>query len=285
MTNTKTISTNRGLFGYRDYGVSNAPAIILIHGWPETSYCWHHMAQYLDEKYRLIAVDLRGAGGSNRDLDKSKYSKEQLALDVISMIDALEIKDFYLVGHDWGGGVAQEVEFKVSARIKKLCVINFPIITNHIGQAAAYKILGQKLFYPFWYQFFLNLRELPEALIEGKEDTWIRFFMRGMINEIPEDSIKEYINSLKVKDSITCAANLYRTMASDIVRWKSLQGTMIKTSTLLIHGSKDPVIIKEYFEGADTCIEHFELKSIETGHFVMDEKPKEVADILSEFLK
>lgn len=281
--NIKVITTDRGFFGYREYGSSNDPTMVMIHGWPETSYCWHHTAQHLQDKYHLIAVDLRGVGGSNRDLDKAKYAKDQLALDIISIIDGLKIKDFYLVGHDWGGGVAQEMEFKISSRINKLCVLNFPIINNQKGQAAAYKILGQQLFYPFWYQFFLNLRELPEALIAGKEEVWIRFFMRGMENEIPEDSIQEYIKSYKVPGSITCAANLYRTMSSDIKRWFALANQKIESPTLVIHGSKDPVIIREYFEGVEECISTVDIRSIETGHFVMDEKPKEVAKILSEY--
>ena len=281
--NTKEISTSRGSFGFREYGKPTDPSLIMIHGWPETSYCWHHTAIHLQDSYHIIAVDLRGAGGSNRELDKSKYAKDQLALDIISMLDELKVDDFYLVGHDWGGGVAQEMEFKISSRIKKLCIINFPIITNQKGQAAAYKILGQKLFYPFWYQFFLNLRELPEALIEGKEDAWVRFFMRGMVNDIPEESIQAYIDSYKIKGSITCSANIYRTMASDIKRWNTLQGKMIESPTLIIHGTKDPVIIKEYFEGAEDRITDFQMKSIETGHFVMDEKPKEVSALLAGF--
>lgn len=282
--NTQEIKTERGLFAYREYGSVTAPLVVMIHGWPETSYCWHHTAQFLLDSYRIIAVDLRGTGGSNRDLDKAKYAKDQLALDVISMLDGLDIQDFFLVGHDWGGGIVQEIEMKISLRIKKLCILNFPIITNHKGQAAAYKILGQKLFNSFWYQFFLNLRELPEALIIGKEEAWIRFFMRGMENEIPEDSIQEYIRSYQVEGSVTCSANMYRTMKSDIARWETLQGQMINAPTLIIHGSRDPVIIKEYYESAEECITDVRLRSIKAGHFVMDEKPQEVATMLKEFL-
>ncbi len=281
--NIKEITTDRGLFSYREYGKTDGNHLVTIHGWPETSYCWHHAALHLQEKYHIISVDLRGAGGSNRDLDKSKYGKDHLALDVISMLDQLGIDSFYLAGHDWGGGVAQEIAFKVASRIKKLCVLDFPIITNHIGQAAAYKVLGKKLFYPFWYQFFLNLRDLPEALIAGKEEVWVRFFMRGMASDIPEESVMEYVKSYQVEGSITCAANLYRTMSSDIVRWKSLQDQMIEIPTLIIRGSKDPVIIEEYFEGIENCISDVQLKSIEAGHFVVDEQPKEVASLLSAF--
>lgn len=278
------INTERGLFGYRSYGQNNAPPLVMIHGWPETSYCWHHAAQHLKDQFRIIAVDLRGAGASNRALDKSHYSKDQLGLDVLSVIDELGIKDFYLAGHDWGSAVAQELALMNQSRVKKLCLLNMLIIMNAKGKEAAYKVLGKKLFYSFWYQWFQNLKELPEALIKDKEDVWIRFFMRGMANDIPEDSIAEYVKSYKVKGSITCAANLYRTMGADIARWQSYEGQKFTMPTKLIYGNLDPVIIKEYFVGMESCFESISMDELPTGHFVMDEKPKEVAQLMAAFL-
>jgi len=278
------IKTERGSFSYTSYGIETLPAVVMIHGWPETSYCWHHVAEHLQDRYHLIAVDLRGAGGSNRALDKSHYTKDQLCLDVLSIIDKLGVRKFHLAGHDWGSAVAQEIALNHAERINKLCLLNMVIINNEKGKQEAYKILGKTLFYSFWYQWFQNLKGLPEALIKDREDVWVRFFMRGMATDIPEESINEYVNSYRVEGSITCAANLYRTMREDIARWKTYEGKKFTMPTKLIYGNLDPVIIKEYFHDIESCFESISIAEIKTGHFLMDEKPKEVADIMSEFL-
>lgn len=280
----KKITTDRGLFGYREYGIPSNPTIVMIHGWPETSYCWHHVATQLQDKYRPIAIDLRGAGGSNRALDKSNYSKDQLALDIFAVLDQLGIDSFYLAGHDWGSAVVQEMAFAKPSRIKKLVLLNMVIIHNKQGKTAAYKVLGQQLFYPFWYQFFQNLKELPEILIKGKENEWVRFFMRGMSSSVPEDSIAEYVKSYQVEGSITCAANLYRTMGMDTKRWQTYEGKKINVPTKMIYGNLDPVIIREYLTDIDSCFDNISISELETGHFILDEKPAEVAQILGDFL-
>ena len=281
--NLREITTDRGIFSFREYGSSANPPIIMVHGWPETSYSWHHVAGYLEDKYHLIAIDLRGAGGSNRALNKSHYSKNELAQDIFSVINEIGIKNFFLSGHDWGSAVVQEMAFADASRIKKLCLLNMIIIHNKAGKIAAYKILGQKLFYPFWYQFFQNLKELPEILIKGKENEWVRFFMRGMSGSVPEQSIQEYVKSYQVEGSITCAANLYRTMGTDTIRWAAYEGQKISIPTKLIYGNLDPVIIKEYFTGIEECFDEISISELETGHFIMDEKPKEVAELMEGF--
>ena len=278
------IKTKRGLFSYSSYGMDNNPPVVMIHGWPETSYCWHHVALHMEDRFRIIAVDLRGTGGSNRSLDKSHYTKDQLGLDVLSMLDHIGIKEFFLVGHDWGAAVAQEIAIANADKVKKLCLLNMVIINNPKGKESAYKVLGKKLFYTFWYQWFQNLKELPEALIKDREDIWVRFFMRGMSDEIPEESINEYVKSYKVEGSITCAANLYRTMGQDMARWQSYEGQKFKMPSKLIYGNLDPIIIKEYFYDIESCFEEISITELEAGHFVADEKPQEVADIISEFI-
>lgn len=280
---TTAISTSRGTFGLRSFGSEDKPTIVCIHGWPETSYCWHQVGNILSSDYHVLCPDLRGAGHSERDLDKNSYTKEKLALDILELLDDQSISDFYLVGHDWGGAIAQEMAFIAPEKIKKLTIINMVIIHNKEGKLAAYKILGQYLFKSFWYQFFQSLKGLPEELIIGKEEVWVRYFMRGMENEVPEDAIQEYIKSYKKEGSITSAANLYRTMRKDMERWVSLEGKKINIPTMIIHGILDPVIIKEYFQGIDNCFKEVSIHSIKSGHFVMDEKPKEVANLLTAF--
>lgn len=103
----KTLSTPRGTFTYRKAGTGTP--LVMVYGWPESSYSWEHVSQHLNAGFRIIAPDLRGLGDSERTVGQDHYHKSELAQDVICMLDALGIGQFQLVGHDWGGIVAQEM--------------------------------------------------------------------------------------------------------------------------------------------------------------------------------
>lgn len=279
----KIINTPRGFFNIRTYGNPENPPLILLHGWPQTSYCWHHVTPYLKDFY-LIAPDLRGMGDSNRELDVKLYTKDEMAKDIFAIADTIVIDDFYLVGHDWGGAIVQEMVFLNPSRIKKLIIINMVIINNLEGQVKAEEVLIKQQFKSSWYQFFMSMKDLPEAMIEGKEDVWVRFFSRGISNPIPEDAIEEYIRCYKIPNSITTAANIYRTIQKDKKRWKEFLGKKINVPTKIIHGVLDPVIIKEYIHNVENYFSEVEITRLEGGHFIVDEQAKEVGEIICEYL-
>lgn len=279
------ITTPRGQFHYRQFGEAQMPALVLIHGYPQSSYCWVEVAELLEENFYIIAPDLRGMGDSERTLAPKAYTKDELARDVISILEELKIEDFYLVGHDWGSAVAQEIAHQITPRIRKLVSLNFPILQNQVGQNKAYAELGQRLFAPFWYQFFQRLPELPENLLAGKEDFWIRFTVRGAKHEISETAIQEYVRCQKIPNTITTYANLYRTMKYDFKRWAmpDFVNKKLPLTTLVLHGEEDSVIVKAYYEGIENCFDTVSVEYLAAGHFVMDELPKEVAERLADF--
>ncbi len=279
----KLIETTRGLFNIRTYGTPTNPPLILVHGWPQTSYSWHHTAPYLTNFY-LIAPDLRGMGDSNRELDIKAYAKNEMAKDIFAIADALRIDKFHLGGHDWGGAIVQEMAFLEPARINKLIIINMIIINNPKGQTKASEVLVKYLFKFSWYQFFMSIKEFPEALLAGKEDIWVRFFSRGISNPIPEDAIEEYIRCYKIPNTITTAANIYRMLSKDQARWKNFEGQIIDIPTKIIHGILDPVIIKEYLYNVEDYFSNIEISRLKGGHFIVDEQPKEVGEIIREYL-
>lgn len=279
----KIINTNRGIFNVRTYGEPTQPPLILLHGWPQTSYCWHHTTPYLKDFY-VIAPDLRGMGDSNRALDIKLYEKDGMAEDIFAIADALEIESFYLGGHDWGGAIVQEMTFMYPERIKKLIIINMVIINNAIGQAKAAEILVKQLFRSSWYQFFMSIKAFPEALLAGKEDIWVRFFSRGISAPVPEDAIEEYIRCYKIPNTITTTSNIYRTLPIDRARWKQYESQKVSVPTCIIHGVLDPVIIKEYIIGVEKCYEQVEVTQLKGGHFIVDEQPKAVGEAITEFL-
>lgn len=286
--NTYKITVPRGTFNVRDRGNTDGAPVVMIHGWPESSYCWEGVAGFLDPSLRVIAPDLRGLGDSERTLgDVSIYQKVELAKDIVEVIDALNVKDFFLVGHDWGGIVAQEVALAIPGRVKKLALMNIPIITNTQGYGEAMQKIYSRGAVPFWYQYFQQQPNLPEAMIKGNEDLWVRHFFgkSGKDIPIPLEAIDEYVRCYRIENTPATAASYYRAMRADQKRWEGLGGAKYSMESLYIHGSLDPVIIPENLNHAEACFASLRIESLEAGHFVQEEKPQEVAVLLNQFLK
>jgi len=93
------------------------PAVVLLHGWPQTWYMWRDVMSGLASRYRVIAPDLRGLGDSSRPANG--YDKKTLAQDVWHLVhDVLREESLFVVGHDWGGPTA----FALAAQHRELFV-------------------------------------------------------------------------------------------------------------------------------------------------------------------
>ncbi len=282
----KKITVSRGTFSYREGGSATGTAVVMVHGWPESSYCWEGVAAKMTSTLRIIAPDLRGLGDSERTMNNLQaYQKVELAKDIVAILDALKIDSFYLVGHDWGGVVAQEVALAVPSRVKKLAILNMPIILNLQNNMAARDIIYSKGAVPFWYQYFQQQENLPEAMIPGNEDVWVPHFFKN--RPVPQASINEYIRCYSITNTAATGASYYRTMSDDGQRWYSLAtaGTKFSMPGLYIYGNLDTVIIRDYLTGIENYFPSLQVKEIEAAHFVQEEKPADVAQLLNDFFK
>ena len=280
------ISVPRGKFSVRDSENSDGHPLVMLHGWPESSYCWEAVHPFLRNDLRVIAPDLRGLGESERTMDPSLYRKVELAKDIVEILDALDINDFLLLGHDWGGVVAQEVALAIPDRVIKLVLMNIPVINNMNGNAEALEIIRSRNCVPLWYQHFQQQPALVEAMIRGNEEVWIRYFFgkAGRDGTIPEDALREYIRCYRIENTPATGAFYYRAMRHDVKRWAGLAETRFSMPSLYIHGTKDVVIIPAYLNHIEDCFETVDVAPIDAGHFVQEEKPQAVAGLLNDFL-
>jgi len=142
--NTSKVTVPRGEFTVRDSGNIDGHPVVMIHGWPESSYCWETVRPFLKDTLRVVAPDLRGLGDSERTMESHLYQKMELAKDIVEILDSLEIRNFFLVGHDWGGVVAQEVALAIPDRVKRFVLMNIPVINNVKGNAEALEIMRSR---------------------------------------------------------------------------------------------------------------------------------------------
>ena len=105
-------------------GPADAPPVLLVHGWPQNWWSWHNVIPALAERFRVIAADLRGHGWS--EAPATGYEKEQLASDLLALLDALAIERATWIGHDWGGWTGFLAALRAPERIERMLTLCIP---------------------------------------------------------------------------------------------------------------------------------------------------------------
>ena len=133
-----------------DVGPRDAPALVFLHGFPENRRTWRHQIAHLSGRFRCIAPDQRGYAGSSKPDGVYSYSPQALVGDVFQLADALGLKQFTIVGHDWGGAIAWAVALwgqpgaPAAGRVTRAVIANAPhpalfqqLLFTHQGQRLA----------------------------------------------------------------------------------------------------------------------------------------------------
>lgn len=186
------------------------PAIVLLHGWPQTSLMWRGILPGLAAAgYRAIAPDLRGLGGSSRPA--TGYDKKTLAEDVWRLMNgALGEGRFFVVGHDWGGPVAFALAAQHRQAVRRMAIFDVPVPGDGTPVMAANR----------WHHGLHWEDGLAEDLTAGREDVYLRFFYRtfgARPDAIEEAAQQAYIEAYRQPGAMTAGFNLYRAMKQDIL--------------------------------------------------------------------
>ena len=112
----------------------SGPAVLLLHGFPESWYSWRHQLPALAKAgYHAVAPDMRGYGKSDKPAPVEDYDIHHLTADVVGLIDALGEKTAVVVGHDWGSIIAWNCLLLHPDRFTALVPMSVPY-----GDSAAY---------------------------------------------------------------------------------------------------------------------------------------------------
>lgn len=111
-----------------DEGPRDAPALIFLHGFPESHRTWRHQIAHLSGRFRCIAPDQRGYRGSSKPQEVDAYTPDKLIGDVFQLADALGVDKFTVIGHDWGGAIAWGTALmgQMNGRVPRAVIANAP---------------------------------------------------------------------------------------------------------------------------------------------------------------
>ena len=139
------------------------PAVLLLHGFPDSARLWRHQIPSLVQRgFRVVAPDLRGFGDSDKPAEIDSYRVGKSVSDLTKVLDALEIEQANVVGHDWGAGVAWAFALMQPARTHRLAVLS-------VGHPARFghRTLAQRE--KSWYMLLFQFPEAEEIL---RKDNW-----------------------------------------------------------------------------------------------------------------
>lgn len=184
------------------------PAVVLLHGWPQTWYMWRRVIPALARRYRVIAPDLRGLGDSSRPLDG--YDKKTMAGDVWGLLhDELGLERFFAVGHDWGGPVAYRLAADHPEAVRRLAILDVVIP----GDGTDVMYMNR------WHHAFHWVPDVPEALTAGRERIYLEHFYRNWgarPDVMTEADIDEYVRTYSKPGAMRAGFNLYRATPRDV---------------------------------------------------------------------
>lgn len=260
--------------------------MLLLHGFPEFWYSWKKLFPYLDADFQLVALDMKGYGQSDSPKNVSAYHYKIIVEEIFEIMNYLTQDKIYLVGHDWGGGIAWEIAKMYPDKIEKLIVLNCPppsVLLRSI-------LTNLKQFKMSWYIFFFQLPLIPEWWIHRNISTFFWRALKGWAvdkSAFQDDEIAQYEHTFKERHHFTGPINYYRAAFRSIFDKKFSENSKINKATLIIWANEDKALGKWLLDDIPALFEDslLVIRQIPNcGHWVQHEKPKEVARFIREFI-
>ena len=257
--------------------------VVLLHGWPQHWWSWRHLIPELARDHRVICPDLTGLGWS--DAPASGYRKDQLAADVMALLDALEVDRFHLVGHDWGAFVGFLMCLDAPDRIPGYLALSIP----HLWQRSTPLSLRQlRQVANLWYQVALASPLAGERLV--REGTFPTGVLKGArhLGRWTDEELATYVDVLRQPDQVRASVAYYRTFLLHEIgplvagRYRSRRLTV---PTLLMLGAHDRVVRDSDTTGHEPYADDLRIEWVpDAGHFIPEERPELVLERARELL-
>jgi pimeloyl-ACP methyl ester carboxylesterase len=247
--------------------------VLCLHGWPQHWYEWRHLMPALADGHRVLALDQRGFGWS--DAPPGGYDKENLASDVLAVLDELGLGRVKLVGHDWGGWIGFLLCLRAPERFERYLALN--VLPSWINLRAT---IGHA--WRFWYQQMILAPGIGYAL-HRRGDFVKRVLVGASENKDAWDAetLATFSDRLAEPARARAAVQMYR-----VFNWQELLPILrgryaqerLTVPTRLVFGVDDFALRPEMLAGYERHADDMEVEFVPgCGHFIADERPDLVA--------
>jgi pimeloyl-ACP methyl ester carboxylesterase len=264
----------RGLrFHVAEAGSGEDP-VLLLHGWPQHWYEWRNLMPALAGRHRVLAMDLRGFGWS--DAPRRGYEKENLASDVLAVLDELGLERVKLAGHDWGGWIGFLLCLRAPERFDRYLALNIPTPWIQMRKALphSWRLVYQQVILAPWIGYFAHRskRFVRMALRAGGADP--RFW--------DERTLSIFADNLAEPSRAKAAVQMYRVFnlreLLPILRGRYAD-RRLTVPTRMLFGTDDAAIHTDLLAGYEAHVDDMEIEFVPgCGHFIADERPDLVAE-------
>lgn len=257
--------------------------VLLLHGFPEFWYSWRHQIKALSENYTVVAPDLRGFNLSDKPRHIEDYDIGYLVDDVTGLIRHFGREKAAVIGHDWGAAIAWATAQKYPEYVHKLGALQVP------PASVLKKNFSFKQFLASWYMFFFQIPVLPEFLLRLNDYTALENALKNSTAEkeiFTAEEISEFKKAWSEPNALTSMLNYYRANVLKRFFTTSTDTGKIKVPTVFIYGEQDKAILPETVKNISEMIEadYQEFHVPTSGHWVQQEAPEVVTEILRKFL-
>ena len=260
----------------------SGPLVVLLHGFPEFWYCWHHQIPLLAAAgFRVVAPDMRGYGLSEKPSGARAYDAEPLAGDVAALIRHLGAERAHVVGHDWGATGAYLTAMEHPDVLDRLVIIQSP---HPARMLAALKTAHQLR--KSWYMLFFQLPRLPEALMRRDDFAFMKRSLRaGSPGVFSDEDLVRYAEAWSQPGALTGMVNYYRAALRQSPRRTLARMSPIDCPVLVIWGERDQYLGPELAAPEPRWVSNVRVERLpEASHWVQNDSPERVGELLLEFL-
>lgn len=267
----------RGLrFHVAEAGPPDAPVLLALHGWPQHWFTWRKVLPALAAEYRVVMPDLRGLGWS--EAPPRGYDKENLADDVLALMDAMGLDRVKLLAHDWGGWVGYLIALRAPERVERFVVLNIPPPWAR-SPSRLRTVLG---LWRLAYQVGLASPLGPRALrAQQRVARGIRAD-NARPDSFSDADMAQFTAALAEPARGRATSQIYRTfLLRELPKLARgcYEDRPLTVPTLLLFGERDRVVTPELIDRAQRPGDPLQVvRTPDSGHFIADEQPQFVAE-------
>jgi haloacetate dehalogenase len=263
------------------------PALLLLHGYPQTHVMWHRIAPRLAERFTVVCADLRGYGDSGRPpsgADHAGYSKRAMAQDMAEVMSGLGFERFSVVGHDRGARVTHRLLLDHGGRVDRAAVLDIaPTLDMYERTDRAFAEA-----YYHWF-FLIQPFDLPERLIGADPDYYLEKKIGAWSRAggcFAPEALAEYKRCFRDPATIHATCEDYRAAASiDLEHDRADRDRKVSVPLLVLWGRLG--VIERCYDALalwSARAERVTGKALPCGHFLAEEAPQETLEALETFL-